>query len=279
MRRLSLLLSALFLASLAAFGCSDDDDNPPGGGSANGTMRVRMTDAPADFDSIVIGIREVAVHRAGTDTTTWLTFNTNANARIVDVLTLRNGVFLDLGTFTIPSGTVDRVRFLIDSTSYCVVSGVRRTLTIPAAHRSGVVITTSLAINGGANIDVGFDFDAARSLRAAGGGNWTLEPRCRLVPFAGSGSITGKLVPGDSLSAVYALSGADTVTATFCTTPGGDFALTLLPPGSYSVAVAGAVNLRDTTIASVTVTAGAATSLGTIPLSPLPAPGRAARGR
>ena len=74
MRKFALRMIGVGLVLLVAFGCGSDDDNNPGPGSGNGRLHVRLTDAPNDYDSIVVFIREIAVHRTGTDSTSWLTF-------------------------------------------------------------------------------------------------------------------------------------------------------------------------------------------------------------
>jgi len=60
--------TTLMLAAtlVVAAGCSKDD-NPTG--TANGTLRVQMTDAPAVYDAIRLVVKEVAVHRTQADTT------------------------------------------------------------------------------------------------------------------------------------------------------------------------------------------------------------------
>lgn len=277
MRRLAVLMASLFVAALAAYGCGDDDDNNPnpGPGNPQGRVRLRLTDAPADFDSIVIGIREISIRR-GNDTTGWLRFT--PAQQFVDVLTLRNGVFLDLGTFTVPAGNIGAMRMLLDSTSHVVVSGQRQPIMLTPGDTVGYEMTTDVNVAAGATVDVGIDFDALRSLRADGAGGWNIEPNFRLAPFNGTGSIAGTITPGDSLAGIYVLSGADTVASTF-NASSGDFAVTLLNPGTYNVLVYGATNQRDTTITGVTVTAGQATNLGTIPMMPLGQQARAYRSR
>ena len=274
MRRLAAPLTFLLLAALTAWGCGKDDNKPghPGGGTT-GNLRVRLTDAPADFDSLVLDIREIAMHRTGDST--WHAFT--PGQRIVDLLATRNGNFLDLGTFSLTGGAVDSMRLKLGPGSRVVSGSTQQTIAMDG-DTSGTGFPTSLTVTNNTTTDVGLDIEAARSLRADGAGGWIFVPQVRAVPFSGTGSITGTISPGDSLAAIYAFTGADTVASTLTSVTSGDFALTLLSPGTYSVLVYGATNQRDTTVTGVTVTAGQATNLGTIPMLPL-APARASRLR
>ena len=263
MRRLALGMVGVCVAALAIIGCGKDDNTAPT--SSTGRLHLRMTDAPADYDSVVIVINEVAVHRTGADSTAWSTF-TPANT-VIDLMRLTNGLFVELGNFTLPSGSYNQIRLLIAPGSHVVVDGVSYPLEIPSGVQSGVKIHGDFVVPAGGVAEFGLDFDAARSIHTTGGGVWIMNPVIRMASFATTGSITGTLVPGDSLSTIYALSGADTIASTFNQTS-GDFALSLLPAGTYNVKVDAPVSRRDTLITGVSVTAGQTTSLGTIPLSP-----------
>jgi hypothetical protein len=255
------------LALLAAVGCSkDDDNNNPGPGNTTGQVHVRLTDAPADYDSVVLDIREIAVHATGSDSASWRTFSPTDS--VINVLNFINGLYADLGTFTVPAGNYDQLRLLLGPNSYVVVDGETHALTIPSGMQSGVKILGAFTVPANGTAELGLDFEAARSIHETGAGDWIMNPVIRLVNVTSAGSITGTVAPGDSTALVYAISGADTVASTYSGTPSGDFALMLLPPGTYSVAILADVSLRDSTITGVSVTAGQATNLGTIDLSP-----------
>ena len=276
MRRLAVLCTFLFVAALTVYGCGKDDKktNNPGGGTT-GNLRVRLTDAPADFDSVILDLREIALHR--TADSTWRAFT--PSQRLVSVLSLRNGNFLDLGTFSLAGGAVDSMRLKLGTGSYVMSGSTRQPIAMAGSDTNGVAFpATGVTVTNNTTTDIGVDLEVARSLRADGAGGWTFEPQVRVVPFSGTGSITGTISPGDSLAAIYGFAGADTVASSLTGVPSGDFAVTLLAPGTYDLLVYGATNQRDTTVTGVTVTAGQATNLGTIPMLPL-APARASRIR
>jgi len=253
------------LALLMVFGCGkDNNNNPPG--TANGQLHVRMTDSPADYDSVVINITEIAVHTSGSDTSEWRMFTPVTTT--LDLLQFNNGLFVDLGTFTVPAGNYDQMRLKLGTGSYVVVDGVTHDLTVPSGTTSGIKIQGPFTVPGGNTLQIGLDFDAARSIHETGGGTWIMNPVIRLLAApTTTGSIAGTVTPSDSTAVIYALSGPDTVSSTF-SEASGDFALTLLPAGTYTVQIAAAANLRDSTITGVNVTAGQVTNLGTISLLP-----------
>jgi len=116
-------------------------------------------------------------------------------------------------------------------------------------------------------VDIGVDFDAAHSVHLTGNGTYMLKPTARVEVIATTGSITGSVTPSDSASALYAISGADTVAATFSNAT-GNFTLALLPQGTYDVAIDAPTSLRDTTLVGIGVAAGHTTDVGTVTLSP-----------
>ena len=267
MRTFALRWIVVGLALLAVVGCSKDDNNNPGPSpGTNGRLHVRLTDAPVDFDQVVLDIREIAVHRSGTDSASWQTFTPTDT--VINVLQFSNGLFADLGNFSVTAGNYDQMRLLLGPNSYVVVDGETHALTIPSGMQSGVKIKGDFSVPANGTTELGLDFEAARSIHEAGNGAWIMNPVIRLMRVTASGSITGTVSPGDSTAVIYAISGADTISSTFSTVPSGDFALTLLPPGTYSVGIMADETLQDTTITGVSVTAGQATNLGTVPLHP-----------
>lgn len=261
MRRLG--LAPILLALLLPLaGCGKSTTAPSG----TGQLRVSLTDAPpsAVFDSVVIMIREVAVHAASGDSGNWVSFVPATTAH--DLLTLQNGVFAELGTVTLPAGHYTQVRLLLDPGSYLVLDGNRVPLTVPSGLQTGLKLIGEFDVPAGGLTDLGLDFDAARSIHQTGNGRWMLKPTVRVIPRTLTGSIIGTIVPADSASSVFAIMGADTIASTVTGT-GGAFTLSLLPAGTYNVAIDAPVSLVDTTLTGVAVVAGQATNVGTVTLS------------
>src|SRR6185436_3198685 len=95
------LALCVLLAAGALAGCSNDDATGP----RTGTMSVRMTDAPSQYDHVNLVITQVSVHRGSTvpadsdSVSGWQVISTSPLT--VDLLTLRNGVFTQLAVATV----------------------------------------------------------------------------------------------------------------------------------------------------------------------------------
>jgi hypothetical protein len=265
-------LLILVVAGLAAFaaGCGDDDDN--GVGPAVGTVRISMTDAPADIDEVNIVVREISVHRTGSnDSQGWYTVRADSDTTI-SLLTLTNGKFVTLGSELVPSGGYDQVRLILGEGSTVVVDGVEHPLVVPSGMQSGIKVQGPFTVPSGGTIDLALDFDAARSIHETGSGTWMLRPVIRLVALTQSGSIAGRIDPVVGAT-IYAMLGSDTLSSALPISD-GRFKMVALPTGTYTVKVdADSGNgYRDTTLTGVTVAPGDTTQLGTISLTPASMP-------
>jgi Domain of unknown function (DUF4382) len=260
LRYLSLIAAlTLTIAGILA-GCSDNETSP-----AMGTLTVRMTDAPAAIDAINLDIIEVSAHRAGDEATGWEVLRTDTLS--VDLLTLRNAVFTTLATARVPAGNYDQIRLLLGSGSTIVVDGVTYPLTVPSGQQSGLKIVGAFNVPANGVIELQLDFDAARSIVLTGSGTYILKPVVRIMPAATAGAIRGKVLPENVPTTVYAIQASDTLGSAMTETD-GDFTVSVLPAGVYSVAFHPTGAYRDTTLVNVNVTAGATTDVGTVQLTP-----------
>jgi len=263
MRRLFLLSLASALAGFLTSGCSSNGG--PTSPAGMGTVRIALTDAPAAYDSVVLNVVQVSVHRDGPDNEGWFTASTPDT--MIDLLTLRNGVFKNLGTVMVPAGHYSQVRLLLGPGSYVVQSGVRHDLVVPSGLQTGLKLIGGFDVPAGGNVDLAIDFDAARSIHVTGNGKYMMKPTARVQVVSTVGAISGSVSPADPPSGVFAMAGADTVASTVS---GGDgsFMLSLLPPGSYDVHIDAPDAFRDTTITGVAVTAAQTTNIGVVTLTP-----------
>ncbi len=262
MRRLPAILITIASLALVAFGCGKGTVTSPRG---TGTVRVSLTDAPADFDSVVLVIREVSVHREGRDESGWSSVPLTGS--VFDLLQLRNGVFTNLGVAIVPAGHYTQVRLILDPGSYLVANGVRHDLVVPSGLQTGLKLVGNFDVPTGGVVDIGIDFDAARSIHITGNGRYMMKPTARVEVIAITGAITGVVTPADPPSALYAIAGSDTVARTISSASGA-FTLTLLPPGTYAVGIDAPTGFRDTTLTGVNVVAGHTTDVGTVTLTP-----------
>ena len=262
MRRLALLAGAILVIALIVTGCSNSTK------PSLGTVRISLTDAPADYDSVILVIREVAVHMAGPDDAGWTSFVPDSSR--YDLLRLRNGVFSELGALLVQAGHYTQVRLILDPGSYVVENGVRRDIVIPSGLQTGLKLVGEFDVPADQIVDLGIDFDAARSFHETGSGTLMLKPTAKVQVISLSGSIRGTVQPAEPPSLVYAIAGPDTVGSAI---PAGDgvFVIPMLLPGSYTVAIDAPAAYRDTALAGVGVSSGQKTNVGTIVLAPVSA--------
>ena len=271
-----LLLTLLSLIWLV--GCSTGNSM-----SGSGTMRIRMTDKPGPdhVDAVNLVVTEVSVRAeegtvAGSDSDTvsisdsggWQILSTTA--KTYDLLALQNGVFTTIGEGTLPAGTYSQIRLKLGAGSTVVVDGTTYPLKVPSGMQSGLKLNGTFVVPAGGNTDVGLDFDASRSLHQTGNGQWMLKPVVRVVSISApptAGAIHGTVLPDSMTVWVYAIQAPDTIGSAQAG-DGGQFTISVLPPGSYSLAFHPIAVFRDTTLTNVLVTAGTTTEVDTVRLSP-----------
>jgi hypothetical protein len=239
-----------------------------------GTMNVRMTDSPGEFESVNLVITRVSAHwgtevesddaSSSDDSGTWIDLK-NAEATY-DLLTLQNGVFATIGMGEVPAGRYTQIRLMLGSGSTVVVDGVTYPLTVPSGLQTGLKLVGTFDVPEGGLLDIALDFDAARSVVQNGAGRYQLKPTVKVLPFNTAGAITGHVSPAGTATTIYAVQ-ADTVGSTTAAADGG-FTLAVLAPGVYSLAFHPASGFRDTTITGVVVEAQETTDIGTIELTP-----------
>ena len=262
-RFIALLATMATLAGLAGCSKNDDETNP-----TVGRVNVMMTDAPAAYDEVNIVVTGIAIHQQGADTTAWETIRTDSVT--VDLLELQNGTVRAVGGTNVPSGNYHQLRLMVGAGSTVVVDGTTYPLVIPS---NVIRLNGNFTVPPGCTVELTIDFDASRSIVATGAGTYILKPVIRMVVNRSSttGAIAGTISPDSVAATVVATSGPDTL-QTAIAAVNGSFTLATLTPGTYSVTInPDTTGYRDTTITNVTVTSRHTTSLGTIPLSPVPA--------
>ena len=262
-------LTPLFILAIvmAAFGCSKT--TAPG----FGTIKLRLTDAPGDFQQVNLAVTQVSAHLEGSEAAGendstgtgggWQVLRSDPFN--VDLLTLRNGVFTTLAVAQVPAGHYTQIRLKLASGSNVVIDGVTHPVTVPSGMQSGYKLVGDFNVPAGGLLDLTLDFDAARSIVLTGSGTYILKPTVRVIPTASAGSITGHVLPDTVSTTVYAIQAADTVGSAL--TSAGDFTVGALPAGTYSLAFHPALAYRDTTLAGIVVHSGATTNVGNVQLT------------
>ncbi|MFZ5440189.1 MAG: DUF4382 domain-containing protein [Myxococcota bacterium] len=137
---------------------------------APGRFQVKLVDAPADGVSrVTVTIKEVMVDLPDAGLATLA-----QGPLTVDLLTLQNGAFLDLGGLSLPEGEVSQLRFRVDGAGPNELGfsdGGTAPLTIPSGEQSGIKLPGPFQVRACATTRLTVDFDARQSLQVTGAGN------------------------------------------------------------------------------------------------------------
>lgn len=253
-----------------------------GGGSAtaNGSLRVALTDAPScGYDHVYVTVEKVRVHQsasAGDSEGGW-TDLTVSPARRIDLLDLTNGVLEELGTVPLAAGKYSQIRLVLASNTGTGTSSVANAvqptggtlipLATPSGQQSGLKLQAHFDVAAGQTADLVLDFDACKSIVKAGNsGKYNLKPVISVVPRLNTG-IQGFVTTTLSLSSTTIAAQQDGVTIR-STAPDstGKFSIPFLSTGTYTLVVmshghANAVVTGVPVGTSTTVVSGTATAI------------------
>jgi hypothetical protein len=235
-----------FLAAVLIFAACDSLETDADL-SESGTLRVFITDAPGNYESVVIDIREIRIHKNadaemeddttsnGDDDGEWIVISDEPQK--IDLLQLTNGVTDFLGETELEAGTYSQMRLILGDENEITINGETRKLTTPSAQQSGLKLNIHTEIEGGRTYTLLLDFDASRSIVKAGmSGKYLLKPVIKTVNLAETGAIGGTIEPAEALPWIYAIAGEDTVAGTRADDE-GEFLLIGILNGTYDVAV------------------------------------------
>lgn len=263
---------ALALATLlSACGGGGADD----GSAGTGMLKLALTDAPAcGYDRVDVTVEKVRVHRTATaaDTDAGWSEVVLSPPRRVDLLTLTNGVLLELGQTPLPAGKYTQLRLVLATNDAATPlanavtpTGARETaLSTPSASQSGLKLNVDIDIAADKVADFVLDFDACKSIVKLGAsGRYNLKPVIGVLPRLSDAGmrVVGYVSPmlDRSTTIVSAQQNGIVVKATPPDAT-GRFTLFPLPSGTYDVVV-GAVGRVPATVTGVPVVDSAITTL------------------
>jgi hypothetical protein len=252
------------IAGMAVMGfaaCNKDDDGGNIGGTAS--MKVRLTDGPADYDAVFLDVEKVEINTA---TNGWVTLPL-VRTGLYNILQFRNGADTLLGQVQLPVGRVNEMRLILGDDSYLVDNGQSYDLDVPSGQSSGFKLKMDDTLVAGGAYETWLDFDAAKSIIQTGNGQYKLKPVVRAYTALTNGRIRGYVLPPAAGATVYAINGTDT----FSAIPAADgfFMISGLPQGNYMVHYDASLSTyADVMVPAVAVAFGAITELGTKVLLP-----------
>jgi hypothetical protein len=237
-----------------------------------GTLQIKLTDAPARFDSVMIDIQKVEVQTTDSSNA-YVWTAVNDSSMMVNLLDLSNGAYKVLGQKQLAPGTYHQIRLVLGPNNYVVQNGQEYALKVPSGQQSGLKINVDATIKPNYTYTLLLDFNAAKSIVQTGNSHsknskFILKPVIRATNEAISGVISGTVSPANTNPTIYSISGTDTVSTAFADTTTGNFKMIGIPAGTYNVSFVPAdTTYRDTTITGVSVVAGQTQQLGTVTLS------------
>ena len=257
-----LKLSIITLLFLGLASCSSDDDSKTIDGNAK--LALRLTDAPGDYEAVFIDVEEVVIKYNGGQEDRVL----GIEGGIYDLLELTAGVNVLLFNDEVPAGKISQIRLILGERNTIVVNGETLPLSTPSAQQSGLKVQVHQRLEPGILYEFILDFDVDKSIVAQGNGGYSLKPVIRATTVAESGAISGKVLPLGIQTMVTAINGSTEIST--YTNLQGDFLLSGVPDGNYSITVQPDIRLGipAITIDNVTVIRGDVTNLGDINLTP-----------
>jgi len=197
----------------------------------SGDLQIRLTDAPAVYDSVLIEIVGVEVHSDRTNG--WINMAVPFPGQY-NLLQYANGLDTLIASSNLPAGNVSQIRLILGANNSVTKNGVTYPLVIPSSSQSGLKLQIHKEIIGGVTNIILLDFDAGRSIVEQGNGVFHLKPVIRANAIGIDGSISGSISPVVPAIA-YAFLGTDTFTSPV--NANGDFLIGGIPAGTYTVCI------------------------------------------
>jgi len=253
MKKIQILI--LLFGFVTLFSCSKNESN-------NATLKVFLTDAPGDYEKVMIDVQSVEVH-VGNDQSEsgWRTLET-FSPKVFNLLDFTNGLDTLLGTLELPSGEISQIRLTLGSDNSVTQNGETYPLTVPSGYTSGIKLNLHTMLLDGITYKVWIDFDAARSIVETGSNQFKLKPVIRTFASATSGAIKGIISPSIAKPYVMAIVNTDTIGT--IAGDDGNFLIKGVPDGTYKVVFDPIDGYAEKNIENVAVTLGEVKDLGTV---------------
>ncbi len=220
-------------------------------------LTIRMTDAPANYDAVLVDVQSVEVMGEGGNLVML-----NTNAGIYNLLDFTNGMDTLIASGDLDAGTISQIRLILGTENSVLVDGVVHHLSTPSAEQSGLKLQIHQKFEPGVAYYILLDFDASQSIVLQGNGEYKLKPVIRTINAAICGSIKGSISPISLGTTVTATSDGEVYSTV--ANLNGYFMIAGLPAGTYDITVTPALPFQPVTITGKTVVIGASTDLGII---------------
>jgi hypothetical protein len=253
MKKLILMMSVV--AGVSMFYSCNDDDSTSGNGDYS--YKIRMTDAPGPYDQINVDIQSVAIVD-GNGNTVMLDSETGVH----NLLNFSNGADMLLASRNLEDNEVSQIKLTLGTNNTVRVNGTNYPMTLSAADQSGLTLNVNQTLDANENNEILIDFDGNASVVETGVNTYKIRPIIRTIDSSVSGSISGD-TNNTSLAIVTATSVSNVPYSTGINSS-GNFKLSGLPPGSYTLTVTPVLPLLPSTQSNVVVQAGQNTAVSAI---------------
>ena len=171
-----LALTMLFISGCTLLGMEEQ--------SGNGVLRVMLTDAPLDWetvDQMRVTISGVEISQSKDS---WLTLIDSPQE--VNLLELQNNVFITLGVKEIHAGTYEQLRLILDvsepeNNAIVYTDQDPQPFEVPSGGQTGIKIIEPIVVEVGKTTSVLLDFDAQSSVNELGNGDLLLSPTIKIL--------------------------------------------------------------------------------------------------
>jgi hypothetical protein len=241
MKKSKFILPVVLLGVALGFSSCDKNDDENGSGTSK--MEVRLTDAPGDYQKVLIDIRSVQIHTdagANDNSAGWTALG-NIKPGIYNLLDFSNGKDTLLAASNLPVGTVSQIRLVLgENNSLVLKDGTTKSLKTPSGQTSGLKVQIHAELKEDVTYVVLLDFDAAKSIVEKGNGSYSLKPVIRAITQAVAGGIKGTVTPvmaGNEIHVIETTPGTNGVIDTVggFTNSNGAYLIKGLAGGTYNV--------------------------------------------
>lgn len=231
----------------------------------NATLKVYLTDAPADFENVMIDIRSIEVHIGNNDNEDgWRTLQ-NFTPVVFNLLNFSSGLDTLLGSIDLPASEISQIRLVLGDNNSVKLNGIILPLTTPSAYSSGLKIDLKVDLKEGNTYKTWVDFDAGKSIVITGNNQYILKPIIRAFDNPNSGVIWGYVSPAKAKSYVLAIANNDTL-GTFTNTK-GFFIFNGIPTGIYKIVIKPINGYQEKIVDNVSISLGEGRDLGRIDMT------------
>lgn len=173
MKTIKILGLLTFAIAATLYGCRKTND------PESFNLRVKLTDAPGPYDSVVVYIDSVVVNNDSAGG--WETLNTNSG--YYDLLQLNGSDTTLVNNTNLNDGYLHQMRLILaDDKCYVVdTNGVKSFLELSSQDKTGLKLNLNTSVDPGSDYELLIDFDAEKSIIQQGNGKIRLKPVLKKV--------------------------------------------------------------------------------------------------